>query len=250
MAKLHEFLAIEGPLKAQADKTGKDLAHTFEKKRHLFSKKVETFIPLAEGAPAETIEQSNLETTVAKELKWISDIWTKAIDGAAAIAEANTVARADVILDGGKVLLKNVPATSLMELLKRATEIQELVQQIPNLDSAKNFTLDESQGKGIYKAREVMRHRTKKVQKALVLYEATKEHPAQVKEISEDVIVGNIQSQEWSGLITTADKADMIARSEELNRALKSALSRANSIEVPKTEVSIGKTMLSFVFGD
>lgn len=248
MAKLHEMLAVEGSLKSQADKTRGDLANTFEKKRHLFTESIVTFRPLAEGAPPVTEAQSTLNTTVPQELRWISDIWSKAIDGAYSIAEANTVARADVILDDGKVLLQAMPATALMELLKRAAEIQELTQAIPTLDPAKDFRLDDARPKGVYRARDDERVRTKKMQKALVLYEATKEHPAQVKEISVDEPIGVIQTQEWSGLITPAIKADMIDRAERLTRAVKSALSRANNVDVPKVP-AVGTTMLSFVFG-
>lgn len=248
--KLHELLAVEGPLKSQADKTRGDLAATFEKKRHLFAEKVVTFQPLTEGAPAVTEEQSNLQTSIPSELQWIAGIWSKALDGAYAIAEANTTARANVVLDddAATILLRDVPATALLELEKRATEIQELVAAIPTLDPAKGYQPDDARGRGIYRARDDVRMRTKKTQQALVLYDATKEHPAQVKEISVDVVVGEIRTQEWSGLITPAQKADMLGRAEQLTRALKSARSRANSVEV-ETAPKIGQQLLSFVFG-
>jgi hypothetical protein len=249
MPKLHEILAVEGPLKAQADKTRTELiSTTFDKKRHLFFEKITTFQPTAEGAVPVVEEQSSLQSTVRKELGWIQGIWSKALDGAHAIAEANTQARADVVLEDGTVILKNVPVTSLLELEKRAQEMQELVAAIPPLDSAKNFVLDPDRGKDIYKAREDVRQRTKKTQAPLVLYEATKEHPAQVKEISIDVPQGEIRTQEWSGLITTADKSDMLDRAEQLARAFKAARSRANNVDIPTAAASIGNTLLSFVF--
>lgn len=254
MPKLHELLAIEGPLKSQADKTRADLiSTTFEKKRHLFQEKVETFTPVADGAPAVTESQLSLQTTVHHELEWISGIWSKALDAAFSIAEANTSARADVVLEDGKtVILKNVPATALLELEKRASEIQQLVAAIPTLDPAKGFVPDPDKGSNIYKAREDVRKRTQKTQIPLVLYAATKEHPAQVKEISVDLPVGTLQTQEWSGLITPAEKADMLDRAEQLGRALKAARSRANSIDVPTLNgnSAVGNTLLSYVFGN
>lgn len=249
MPKLHELLAVEGPLKSQADKTRTDLASTFEKKRHLFAEKITTFQPNAEGAPAVTEEQSSLQSSVRQELTWIAGIWAKALDGAYAIAEANTLARADVVLENGAVILKDVPATALLELEKRAAEIQQLVAAIPTLDPAKGFKPDPDHGTFVYQAREDVRTRTKKVQQALVLYEATKEHAAQVKEISVDVPIGEIRTREWSGLITPAEKAEILERAEQLTRALKTARSRANSIDIASTP-QVGSTLLSYVFGD
>lgn len=246
--KLHELLAVEGPLKTQAEKTRTDLAATFDKKRHLFTEKIVTFAPSEEGAPTVREEQLDLQSTIVHELGWIAGIWAKALDAAYQIAEANTAARADVVLENGTVLLSNVPATALLELEKRAEEIRELVAAVPTLDPAKGFQPDEARGKSIYRAREHETTRTKKTQQALVLYEATKEHPAQVKEISIDVPVGKIKTQEWSGLITPAQKADMLDRAEQVKRAVKQARSRANATEIDINK-KIGGALLSFVFG-
>jgi len=248
MPKLHELLAIEGPLKSQADKCRTDLAASFDKKRHLFTEKLVTFKPLEEGKAPVTEEQSSLQTSVSSELNWIKGIWSKALDGAYSIAEANTVARADVVLEDGTLLLKNVPTTALLELEKRANEIRDLVGAIPTLDPAKGFELDAARGKGIYRAKDDVRFRTKKVQKALVLYDATDKHPAQVKEISVDEVTGEIVTQEWSGMITPAEKADMLDRAEQLARAIKSARSRANGVDVPEFTVVVGSVLLSYVF--
>lgn len=247
MTKLHELLAVESPLKAQAEKTRTDLSGTFEKKRHLFTEKVVTFKSSVEGTPEAREEQLDLQSTVRAELSWIAGIWSKALDAAYQIAEANTVARADVTLEDGTVLIGKVPATALLELEKRAEEIRELVAGIPTLDPAKGFTLDTARGKHIWKAREHATIRTRKTVQALVLYDATKEHPAQVKEISVDVPIGYVQTQEWSGLITPSEKGEMLDRAERIKRAIKQARSRANSVDVD-TAKTVGSRLLSFVF--
>lgn len=248
VAKLHELLAAEGTVKTQADKTRTDLLNTFDKKKHHFSEKTVTFVPSTEGAEKVTEEQLDLQTSVPQELKWIGDIWTKALDAAFQIAESNMGARADVILDNGRALIKGVPATALLELEKRAAEIQALVAAIPTLDPAKGFKPDPDRGTGIYKAREVIKTRTKKTIRPIIKYEATKEHPAQVDLINEDIPVGTIREQEWSGLLTTAEKGDMLARAEEVRRALKTARSRANEAEASKA--TVGTALLTYVFGN
>jgi len=248
MAKLHELLAVEGNLENQANKTRSELASTFEKKRHLFGEKRVTFTASTEGAQPVTEEQSDIQTTVAKEITWISTILAKALDASHQIDIANTVAKADVVTEDGETILKDMPATSLLQLEKRLKEVHDLVVAIPTLDPARGFKQDEQREKGIFKAREINKTRTKKTARPLVLYEATKEHPAQVKEIVEDLPIGAILEQEWSSLITPATKADLIDRCDILLRAVKKARARANELDTDVATNKIGKKLLEFIF--
>ena len=248
MSKLHELLAVDANLKGQAQKCRTELQSTLEKKRHLFAQKLVTFTPLAEGAPAETREQSDIQTTVKKEVEWLSNIIKKAVDASYAIDVANTTAKADVVLEDGTTLLKDVPATALLQLEKRVKEVSEFIHTIPTLDPAKGFEPDTSREAGIYKAREVLKSSTQKIQEPLTLSPATKEHPAQVQLVTKDVKVGTIQELEWSSLITPALKADLLERSEALFRAITQARSRANDIEVDAKSHKIGKVLLGYVF--
>jgi hypothetical protein len=249
MPRLHELLAVEGQLKGQAQATRTELRATFEKKRHLFEEKVLTFYPAEEGAQQVREQQSDLQSKVLDELSWIAGIWSKASDVSLQVADANTIAAADVILDNGTVLFSNVPATALLELEKRAAEIQELIKSIPTLDPAKGFKPDADRGANVYKARDVSKVRTKKAQRALVLYPATETHPAQTQLISEDVPVGNVVEQEWSGLITPAEKGRLLERAEEVSRAFKQARQRANDAEINKASLrTFGSALFGYVF--
>lgn len=244
--RLFELLAVEGSLKAQAASMRADLRTTFEKKRHLFEEKRSTFQSIEEGQPAVVEAQSDIQSTVRGELAWLASHWVKAMDTSFQVAEGNTRARADVMLDDGTVLLASVPATALLELEKRIGELHELILAVPTLDPAKGFREDTSRP-GIYQAREVVKTRTRKVQEPLVLFPATKEHPAQTQLVSVDRPAGTIREQEWSGLITPAIKSDLLARTEELRRATKQALQRANAVEV--TPRSCGKVVFDFILG-
>lgn len=242
--KLHELLAVETNLENQANKVRSDLAGIFEKKRHLFEEKRVTFTPNGENQAPVTETQSDIQTSVVKELGWIQDHLVKALNASYQVAETNMTARADVVLedDAGTVLLKAVPATALLELEKRMTELSGLMNAIPTLDPAKGFTLDSA--RGYFKAREVTKTRTRKEKKLFVKYEATKEHPAQTELLDQDVPVGTIQELEWSGLITPAAKAELINRVEMVNRAVRRARSRANDTEVD-TSKKIGASSLT-----
>lgn len=247
--KLHELLAVESQLKGQAQATKNELKSTFEKKRHLFEEKVVKFTPSIEeqGLKETREQQSDLQTTVHKELDWISDIWTKMLDTSLKVQEGCTRAFADVVLDNGTVLMTKIPVLALLELEKRASELQELVSSIPTLDPAKGFKLDADRGVGIFVAREVNKTRTRKEAKPLVKYPATKEHPAQTEVVAVDTPIGTITEQEWSGMITPAEKADMLIRVEELRRAVKQARMRANEVVTADTG-AIGRRMLNYVF--
>lgn len=249
MAKLHELLAVEKPLENQANKVRADLANTFEKKRHLFEEKRVTFTASTENSIPVTEHQSDVQTCVHKELNWIAPHLVKALDASYQVACANTVAKADVVLDDGAdtVLLSNVPATALLELEKRVAELLALVGAIPTLDPAKGFAPDPARVP-LYVAREVVKDRTRKTVRVLVKYEATKEHPAQTELINEDVPIGKLRELEWSGLVTPTEKAGMLARVEILARAVRAARSRANEIEVQKG-AKIGKVLVDYVFG-
>lgn len=246
--RLHELLAVDSNLRKQADATKADLINTFEKKKHHFTEKLVTFEPLEDGAPPVKEEVLDLQTTVGRELEWITEHVSKALDVSHQVAVANTQARADVVLENGTVLLKSVPATSLLELEKRVNEVRELVAAIPTLDPAKGYTPDTAKGTGIFAARGVTRTRTQKVQIPLELAKATDKHPAQVQLISKDVPIGTVTTLEWSGMLTVAEKGDMLDRVEMLARAVKKARSRANETEVDVTGLKIGTTLLKYVF--
>lgn len=246
---LHELLPAEASLEQQADKTRKELIQTFEKKRNHFEKRLVTYQPKGEGEPPTTEEQLAIQTTVTKELAWWGTYLMKALDASLRVAEANTRAKADIILEGTvDPLAQGIPATALLELEKRVTEVRGLVEHIPTLDPSKGFEPDATEGDGIFRAREITKDRTKKTPKAFELAPATKEHAAQVQLIQEDVVVGTIKEQVWSGLITPAAKADMLDRCDRMLRAVKEARARANQIDIDVRQ-KIGEQITNYIFG-
>lgn len=245
--KLHELLAIESNLENQTNKVRQDLGSTFEKKQHLFQEKLVTYTPYDEGLKTEVESQLDLQTTVQKELEWIQQHLKKSLDASYRVAVTNTSAKAAIILEDGTEIANNVPATALLELEKRMSDILGLIKAVPTLDPTKGFQLDSQRGEGVYKARETIKKRTKKSPKVIVKYEATTEHPAQTELVYEDKPIGEIKEQEWSGLITPARKSELINRVEILSRAIRQARSRANDVEVPK-DAQIGSALLSYIF--
>lgn len=248
MAKLHELLAIEANLRGQGEACRKDLMNTFEKKRTHFQEMIVTFKPNQEGAEPVVESKMGLQTSVGKELEWLGEKLIKAFDCAHQIDVANLTAAQDVILADGTVLLSNVPATSLLQLEKRLRELQEFAMTIPTLDPAKGFEPDTARGVGIYRARDVNKKRTSKVEEFVVVVQPTKEHPAQVVKQTKDIETGDILQQEWSSLITVSAKGDIIDRIEELIRAVKTARSRANEQVVDVSSKKLGARIWEYAF--
>jgi len=248
LAKLHELLAVENDLRSQAETCRTDLKATFEKKGHHFSKKVVTFKSNVEGVPDKVEAQLNLQTTVHKELLWIGEKLSKAMDAGHQIDTANTQATADVVLEDGSVLLKSVPTTSLLRLEHRVTELRDLLHTIPTLDPSKGFSPDPSEGEHVYRARDDERPRTEKKFDFVVMVPPTKEHPAQVKELMLDRPTGLLISQEWSSCLTVAEKGDMLDRVEEMLRAIKKARARANELDIDVRQNKIAGSVLNYVF--
>ena len=248
MAKLHELLAVESNLKGQAEKCRTDLQSTFANKRHLFQQKLVTYTPDGENQQSETREQSDIQTTVRKEIDWLKPIQLRAIDAACAIDIANTRAKADIVLEDGSTLVKEVPATALLQLEKRVKEVLEFAKAIPTLDPAKGFKQDPAREEGVYAAREVKKTSTAKRDKYITITPSTPQHPAQIAKETVDERVGVILEQEWSALITPADKAKFLERGEDLLRAVSKARSRANGEEIDPTVNKIGGAMLDYIF--
>jgi hypothetical protein len=249
LPKLHELLAVEGDARDQSAKTRAELTNTLDKKRHLFAEKVVTFFSNQPGVEPVLEEQSNINSTIADELRWIRGIWGKAIDLAFQVDAGNTEAHADIVLEDGSAFAENVPATALLQLEKRLGEVHSFIMAIPTLDPAKGFQKDADRGPGYFKAREVRKDRTKKVHKVITKAQATEHHPAQADLVMIDEVVGYTQEQEWSGLITPATKSEYLERVESLKRAVKAARSRANEVEVDTANVKIADKVFRHVFG-
>lgn len=249
---MHELLAVFDDVKGQATKTRTDLTSTFANKSHLFRKKIVTFRSNQEKVSPTVEAQSDIQTTLNKEMNWISAFLAKSMDVGYQIDIGNTIAKADLVVEDGEgkqvLVIKDVPATSLLQMEKHLVQVRELAIAIPTLDPAQGFELDKEAGKGIYKAREVVKARTKKEKKVLVAAPATDKHPAQVQVYDEDVPIGTLLEQEWSALTTPANKSEIISRCDTLIQAVKKARSRANSIELDVTGHKIGKQLLDYIF--
>lgn len=249
---LHEILAIEQEVKANAERARTQLIETFRTKQSHFTGIRRTFRPFAvdEGgneAGGERLEaETQLAKTVPEQLDLVLREVGKALDMGMQLDEANTRAKADIVVDD-QVLLSDVPATFLLQLERRLRELRAVFKEIPCFDPVRLWSADPAADKKhVLRAEPVTTIRKQRVRKYNVMVEATKEHPAQVDIVEVDEPVGEIRSYEWTGMLSTGRKTALLEQLDRLLAAVKQARSRANTVTVDR-KLTVAKVLGDFL---
>lgn len=242
MKKLNQILAIEKGVKGRYQSDVSDLYKTVQKPA-LFSGLNKTYIKKNEDDDDLPPENVRVQFTVPSLLKDLQKRAEDLFDVEATKDYANCNARANVVLDG-KTLVENAPATYLLFLEKQLTDLRTFLSKVPTLDPSEEWAHDDNAG--VYKTHVVKTSRTKKVQKPIVLYDATDKHPAQTQLITEDVQVGTWNTVKHSGAVSEKRRDEMVDRTERLLKAVKEAREEANSVNAES--VSVGRDIFDYIF--
>lgn len=246
--KLHEILAVEGDRNAAATAILAETITTFTKRPEHFMGHNSSYVPFDE-ADAATAEVSGKElvTTVADKLKHCFEVVGRAVDVTATKDATNQRTAAEVIING--VAITNpLPATTLLALESQLKKWMEVFLAIPTLAPGRKWEADSSKGEGVFTdAMPELQFKTKKSIKSKVLYDATKEHRAEIEKWAEDEKIGKTTVTKWCSMISPADKSAIIARCEELLAAVKQARQRANAQEV--IQVSVADNLIKYLLG-
>lgn len=245
MAKLHELLAVEGDLEGIYKKILDETAQTFTKKVDRFFGVVRTMEWFEEGNPPIPAEHQALTTTVKDKLDYQKNAVIRYFDALLQKERTNQDARSDIIIDGVPIA-SDLPATFLLGLESRLKRVREIYDKIPTLPPNIKWEKDSTKGDAIYsRVHPEEQLKTEKIFKVQVLYDATKEHPAQVEKIPETKNVGVYKKEVWTGLLSPADKSALLGKIDKLIQAVKKARQRANTTEVVKT--TIGKELFGYI---
>lgn len=245
--KLHEVVAIRKGVKSRTY-GDLDVVHKENQKPALFNGQTKEFKP--KDADGETFpnESQKVQRTTEDALRKARKLRTEALDIEATQEYGNLEAKADVVLDG-KVILAGVPATLLIHLEKELIDFRTFVQEMPTLDDAKAWTKDPNGP--LYRSETVVTHKTKKVQRPIVKYDAVIKDgqalPAQTEMITEDVVTGHWHTTYLSGALPVPRKEELLDKVDRLRDAVKQARARANDTLVSKKE--IGGAIFSFLLG-
>jgi hypothetical protein len=247
MAKLNQINAVEKGMKTRVYEAVTE-AHKQLQKDDLFNGITRKYRPKDDDQTKPTgevlpDESKAVTLRVANVIKETGDKLVELLDVSAVRDWANCSARADVEVNG-KVLLQQVPVTYLLFLEKQLNDMHTFVKKLPTLHAGESWSFDEAQD--LYATKVTESTRTKKITRPLIMAEATREHPAQVKEVTEDVLVGYWATTKYSAAMPASQVNAMLTRVEELQRAVKFAREKANETVCEKIEV--GRSVIDFVF--
>lgn len=249
MTKLHEILAVEGDKEGIFKKNIVEVQDVFNKQKVFFEGHHKRYEPFDENEKADGLEERHsMETTVHERLSQSNDACIDYFDVVLQKEKTNKKATADLVVDGITISTA-LPATFLLGLENKLKTLRPLFNAIPVLPTGLAWEKDEQKGAGVFRLKHPLKKfRTAKTFQHKVLYDATKEHPAQIERWEETKNVGTFYTDIWSGALTPAEKAILLQRIDKLIQATKKARQRANCEEVE--EIKIGKEIFGYIMGE
>lgn len=247
MSTLNQLVAVERGVRSRAGTALTD-SHQQLQKNDLFlgisrkyrPKDEDPTKPTGEVLPDETKQVTFKANQLTQEMCVKQ---TELLDISAQRDWANCEAKADVVVDG-RVLISQAPVTYLLFLEKKLVDMRTFIDKLPKLSPGEEWIRDDNQD--LYATKPTESTRTKKISMPLIMAEATKEHPAQVKEVTEDVLVGYWSTTKYSSALPASQINAMLVRVEGLQKAVKFARAKANETQV--SDVKVGKNLLDFLF--
>lgn len=249
MGKLFELLAAEKTLSSAAEKLIEETKAKFQKADSFFKGHIKTLKMLAENSENAAIENAARDskpvtTNVIDTLDYTLQHWAKSEDVIFQKNCTNQVARADLEFRG-VVVVNDVPVDELMGLENRLKALRGMLQEVPTLDASKEWEADTQKGAGFWRTQnEEHTTKTEKVMTPVVLAPATDKHPAQVKESSRDVVIGQFTTRLYSGAATTVGKSEAIKAIDDLIVECRKARNRANTVEAVNVRIGAAVTGL------
>jgi len=247
MGKLHELIAVEDDAKKTLAKILTETQVTFTKKDNHFDASSRTYQPFTEGdrdIPEE--EVTHMVTTVKDKLVYTLPYLSRVMDIIYQKESANTTAKADIILNGGEALCKDVPVLVLVQFENLLENFRKnVLDEIPTLDPKIDWVKDQ-QKENVWKtANAVKTIRTKKITRGITLAAATDKFPAQVQAVNEDMPAGEFIKTAETGRFSPAQKSEILAKIDKIIAAIKTARARANDMAVGT--MVVGKKVADYI---
>jgi hypothetical protein len=234
MVKLNQIIAILNGVKATAENE-KTAIYQLIQKPALFQGTSRTYAPREEEGYVYPSENQAVQVKADRAIAAFIAAKSNLYDTALTQDSANTKAVADIKI-GGQIVAANVPVASLLFLEKQIGDMRTFVNALPVLSIEKDWSY--SANKGVYVSVPRETTKTKKITRFAVAYEATKEHPADVREVSEDIVEGTWTTIDMSGALPQDEKLAIVKRVEALHQAIIKAREEANSIEVDQKQIA------------
>lgn len=245
MTQLHQILAVVSGRKAEAERNITSLYKLLQSNRAQFDGHHRTYRPATEDGAQYPDEALKVRFTVPQIIRTVQPSLAAWYDAVATQECSNQSALADVVVDGA-VVLPDVPVTLLLFLEKRLVDLASFIRKMPVLDSTEDWKLSDNVT-DCYESEPFGTAKEIKTLKPVVMYEATTEHPAQVKEVNEVKVAGTWTNKKFTGAISEITRDEMLQRCNSLLEAVKVAREFANSTEI--TDHKCGQKVLEYIFG-
>ena len=241
--KLNQIIAVVTGKKTRATKLLTEAHHDWGKE-NLLNGLSRSYKPLDQEGEHIPPEDKKVQVRVKDSLKRLLSEIAEFQDAVATQEWGNTIAKADVIVDGKDILIE-VPVSVLLFLEKQLTDLHTFISNLPTLPSDKVWKWDDAQNCFATDVTEQLR--MQKVPTTHVLFEPTQHQPGQAQIINIDKAVGTWSTRHFSGALPGLEQSDMLERVEKLQDAVKAARADANSTVVEQKK--IGENVLGFIFG-
>lgn len=241
-SKLSHIVAVHKSVKATAAATLTNAHHKAQRGDNLKGQ-VRVHQPLDDNEIAQPTQSQKIQYTAKEILLEVANGLCRLFDVEATQDFGNTVAFADVEVDG-RVLVHQAPVSYLLFLEKQLVDLGTFIKKLPVLDATESWTYDE--GAGHFRTEPVKTVSNKKVYRNHVKAEATDKHPAQVEVYTEDIPVAYWSTTKFSGALPATQVKELSERVVKLQEAVKVAREKANATEVENKVV--GETVLGWLF--
>jgi len=243
--KLNQIVSVEKGVKSRHHSMISKLHHASGHDQ-LFNGLNKNYQPLDEDGHKLPEESVVVQCCCERSIEMFNASICELLDTVSTKDFGNANAVADIVLEDGTIVLKAVPPTFLLFLEKELNNISTFIEELPTLDPAEEWSKDE--GSGLFKSKERQTQKTKKIEKPVTLYEATKEHPAQTQLVTSDELIGYWYQIKMSGAMPKTKKKELLDKTAGMLRAVKFAREAANNTEIERKS-KIGESVLKHIFG-
>ena len=243
----HMILAIEKDIKTSAAKVISECSAVFNKSER-FIETSKRYTPLNDADNDRPDEEfSPMVTTVDAKLTYVRPYVEKVVDVLLQKEATNQIAKANVILENGEIIAKDIPVSALLQYESIFADFRnQVLNTIPTNDPKINWTESTETGERIYVADTVETKRTIKVQEFITL-DVGEKFPKAIEKVSKDQVVGTWYKGQKSGMLSPYAKSQLLKRCDEVIEAIKKARAYANSTEV--VNVKCAANIFDFIFG-
>jgi len=248
---LHELLAVETGLSETSNRVQKETTKTLATKETIFAGMVKAHVLFDESLQhlTQATESKEVQSTATEQLDYAATEIARYWDVTLQKEDANQRAKADIVV-GDTVIAKDIPAIVLLSMEKKLTSLLALYNALPTLDASKSWIKAEGYPvANVFVTKNQRENQQSLTEKTWVeVSPATKEFKAQLVQQEKTTVVGKFIIDEFSGALTSLDKAEKIQRLTATIRAVKTARQRANT-EVVDTEKKFADAIFGYING-